>query len=163
MYKWLLCLILSSTLHAAPIDDLTRLGQGKMKVLFWSLYQAELYGETAYSSPNQSPLALKITYLKNINKDDLVDATASQWEHINLTHPERKNWLTQLAKLWPDINDGDTITLLVTQTGQSHFYYNNQLLGKITDQDFGPAFLSIWLSEKTSRPKLRKALIGASS
>ena len=44
---------------------------------------------------------------------------------------------------------------------KSAFYFNDNLVGSIEDPMFGPLFVDIWLSEKTSEPKLRQQLLGS--
>ena len=70
-----------------------------------------------------------------------------------------------MQTIWPDINEGDELIIYVNKAGQSIFYsdisdVSTQELGVIKDEEFGPAFLDIWLSEKTSEPELRVKLLG---
>ncbi|AGA64187.1 hypothetical protein B488_01940 [Liberibacter crescens BT-1] len=39
------------------------------------------------------------------------------------------------------------------------FYNGNEIIGFIKNDDFGKLFFGIWLSKKTSEPKLRRALL----
>ena len=162
MKYFLFCIFLlcSVQLSASPLLNLKKYGEGEMKVLFWDLYKAELYGSKPTYDANDKKLTLKITYYRDIDKEDLIDATKDQWDHIKYQHPNMDSWLAALADIWPDIKEGDT--LIVTQNDQNgaNFYDDKRKLGTIDDPDFGFAFLSIWLSEKTSRPKLRLALVG---
>jgi hypothetical protein len=41
------------------------------------------------------------------------------------------------------------------------FFHNGKLRADVTDPDFARAFIAIWLSPKTSEPKLRLALLGS--
>jgi hypothetical protein len=43
--------------------------------------------------------------------------------------------------------------------GATHFYLGETLLGSVNDPDFGRRFFNIWLSETTTEPKLRAALL----
>lgn len=157
----LLIVLLTSPSYASPTDPLVKIGEGEMSVLFWSLYKAELYGSSAPFNQAQRPLALKITYLRDIKRDDLIDATEQQWKKIDYTHSNIELWLQQLKSIWPDIKKNDVLTIRVEEN-LSHFYQKDTLIGTVNDADFGPAFMSIWLSDKTTRPDLRKQLLGLS-
>lgn len=151
------------------LNGYQRIGSGLMKVMFWQVYQAELYAKLAVNQPtfdkNTFPQALKINYLRDIDKEDLVDATADQWQHLNMESTKQDQWIKDLTKIFPNIQEGDAITLVVDQNKVSTFYLTdkhskNRKLGIIQDVEFGTAFLAIWLSKNTSRPALRSKLLG---
>lgn len=149
-----------------PINDLYKHGQGTMQVYFWKLYDAEFYLPSKTLDLTDYPQALKITYLRDIKKKDLIEATKEQWQHIGLTHDNQNNWLQLLDEIWPDINKNDTLVIRVDNSGASQFFYQKAggntltLLGDVADPEFGKSFLAIWLSSKTSRPDLREQLLG---
>lgn len=161
MYKWLFALLFSINSYASPLSELKRVGEGEMNYLFWTLYRAELFAsDIPFDATEMKPKALRIEYYKEIDKQALIDATGEQWQQLGYEGVEIKQWLVPLTKIWPDVAPGDVLILLVTQTGVSHFYFDDQLIGVIDDPRFGDAFLSIWLSENTSEPRLRKQLLG---
>lgn len=168
--KLLLCSLLLALLwpvaaSAVPWQQLALLGEGRFSRLWLDIYDARLYsaqprwpGETSAALP----LALSITYLRDIEAEALLEATAEQWQLQPrwANHPQQGQWLAQLRQLWPDINKGDNLTLWLDNSGQAHFYYNQQLLGQVSDPGFGYAFVDIWLSAATSAPELRAQLLG---
>ncbi|MGC9459638.1 chalcone isomerase family protein [Vibrio genomosp. F10] len=164
MYKWFcLCfLLISSTVLASPIRDLSKVGTGEMSYLFWTIYEAEYYsGQHAITGePDKNRQALKIEYLKSIESKALIQATIEQWQHLNYDANDIEQWAASLENLWPNVEPGNTLTLLLEEDGRSEFYFNNELIGTIGSESFGTAFLSIWLSEKTSEPELRRQLLG---
>jgi hypothetical protein len=166
MYKWLTLLLFSANLFASPISHLTKIGEGEMEYLFWTIYQAQFYraGSNASSSTpleeDHPAKALKIEYYQSITRQALLDATIEQWQHLGYSPSQIQSWAKPLASLWPDIKPGDTLTVLVSKEGASHFFFQNQRLGSIDDKQFGQAFLSIWLSEQTTEPELRLQLLG---
>ncbi|MBB1269312.1 chalcone isomerase family protein [Shewanella sp. SR44-3] len=175
MYKYLLLFIVFSPIApAAVVDGMHKLGAGEMSFLFWRLYRAELYSQDAslmaavkldadaYLAQSKDK-ALRIEYFKQIDKQDLLDATEEQWRHLDYDQASIERWLVSLRHIWPDVVPGDVLTLVVTTTGESHFYFGEYAIGKVEDGDFGRAFLSIWLSKKTSQPQLRAQLLGLTS
>lgn len=161
MYRlFIVLIVLSFPAIATPLASLNKYGEGEMKALFWSLYKAELYGTRETYSEIDKQLALKITYYRNIQKQALIKATGEQWQHIGMNHPQTEDWLTELSSIWPDVKPGDTLVVKRNADGTTTFFNTTEVLGSIQHPDFADAFLSIWLSEKTSRPKLRQALLG---
>lgn len=167
MTKFLLIwvtLMLSTKLGASaivnPIGDLKKVGEAKLEVLFWDIYESELYSPSGEFFPDQYPLALKIRYLRNIKAESLVEKTGEEWQKLGYPEEQTQNWLNQIAGLWPDIRKGDELLLVINPKGESEFYYNHQALGTLSDLSFGPGFAAIWLDENCSYPKLRNQLIG---
>lgn len=164
----------SSTL----VSSLKKLGEGQMKILFWKVYKAEFYSDNSPYNSQSYPKALKLTYQRDIEKQEFVSATQGEWVKLNAHNDERiisqeqeDRWLTQLNDIFPNIKEGDVILFILNKKQQSNFYLEtiskskdkssvHQLLGTINAPTFGDYFLSIWLSENTSEPKLRKQLIG---
>ncbi len=164
------------------LSSLHKLGEGDMKIMFWNIYKAEFYSKTGNYDPHIYPQALKLTYKRDIDKSDFIEATSDQWNKLRkqnkatpITTEQENDWLQKLSTVFPNINNKDTILLVVDKNQNSHFYLQRSMsdpssaglsykeLGTITDTEFGPYFLSIWLSKHTSEPKLRNKLIGAKS
>ncbi|MFC3032054.1 chalcone isomerase family protein [Pseudoalteromonas fenneropenaei] len=154
--SWLL-IIFSSVVWANPLDKLTLRGEATMQYLFWDLYHAKFYSEQNVLTP---PMALELTYLREISSAQLVEATRDEWQKQGRKSAQHQKWLKQLATLWPDVKEGDSLLLYVEASGASHFYFNQQQLGDMADSEFGEEFLAIWLGEQTSEPGLRSQLLG---
>ena len=144
----------------ASTGDFKLVGEGRLKVLFWSVYDSSLYSADGAYSSGQRPLRLDIKYLLNIDADDLVSRTRQEWQFQNLTHPRQQQWLDRLQALWPDISASDVLSLRIDERQHSSFFLNGESLGRIEDEDFSRQFLAIWLAQETSQPDLRLALIG---
>lgn len=156
----LLLMVNFANASSERLAQLKRVGQGEMSWLFIDLYQAALYSSSGKYQDKVYPQALKISYRRDIDKDDLVTATQKQWKKLSLDDALYQPWLKKLTQLWPDIQKGDELVFMVETDGGGLFYHNNQLLGGVNSKQFSNAFLSIWLSPKTTEPKLRRQLIG---
>ncbi|MBQ1783852.1 MAG: chalcone isomerase family protein [Gammaproteobacteria bacterium] len=169
----LLSLLLTTTLlqassgaHSAPWPQpLQPLGEGRFSRYFFDIYDARLFAASS-SWPGQLqgalPVALELTYLRDIEAEDLVEATAEQWQQQPqwVDHPQQQQWLASLRQLWPDVRRGDQLAVVVDVEGLTHFYHNGSAIGVVSAPEFGRAFLDIWLSPHTSAPDLRAQLIG---
>lgn len=145
---------------AASEAPLQLVGQARLQFLFWPVYDSSLYSADGSYQEGQRPLRLEITYLRDIAADDLVARTAVEWEAQGLFHSDQQQWLQDLAKLWPDVRAGDTLALELNASERSTFYHNGRELGGPQGTAFGRHFLAIWLSPETSRPEIRRELIG---
>ena len=162
---WLLAilctLVFSGVSMANPLDDLKKVGEAKLKVLFWDVYNSSLYSKTGEYQAEQFPQALKINYLRDIDAEDLIERTQDEWEKLGIKQVTFSQWIPLLTNIFPDIKKGDTLLLSVSENQQSEFFFNGKTIGKITDQTFGKNFLRIWLDENCSYPKVRNKLIGS--
>jgi len=144
--------------QAQPWSTMTIVGQADLKFLFWPVYDAKLFSETnTFLFPETRPYALSLTYKRDFRGRDLVQETTRQWQKMGI--PVEQSWLEQLGGLLPDVEQGDEITLYVDRNAASTFYFNGEKLGLINDPLFSREFSAIWLSEKTTRPELRQALL----
>jgi hypothetical protein len=161
---WLLAflcnLVFSGVSMANPVSELKIVGQAKLKVLFWDVYNSTLYSHTGEYQTELFPQALKINYLRDIEADDLIEKTKEEWEKLGIKQETFAHWVPMLTKIFPNIKKGDTLLLNVSENQQSEFFFNGKTIGKISDQSFGKNFLRIWLDENCSYPKVRNKLIG---
>ncbi len=145
---------------ALPWKEMNKLGESKLRVAFWDIYDAELY-TTGNAFDQNKPFALKLTYLRDFSKESLVKETKKQLKELNLLN-ERNNeqWFTRLLEIWVDVEKGDSITLYSNPQREAVFYHNQNYLGKIDDKEFSKRFAAIWLSELTTQPEMRRELLG---
>lgn len=137
------------------------LGKAKFSVLFWDIYESALLttdGQRPFDDTCQQSL-FEIEYLRDISKKDLLDNTVSQWQHLSFKESEYAVFLPLLERIWLDINAGDRLSML-TQENKTLFYLNSKFIGEIDSATFAKTFLSIWIDEGTSEPKLRLKLLG---
>lgn len=160
--RYVLTALILTYSFAARADStaLQLVGEARLQVLFWSIYDARLYTADGDYEPGDRPVRLELQYLRDVDADDLVARTALEWEQQGLRHARQAQWLETVGTLWPDIRRNDTLALELDETGRSTFYFNGRKLGTVEDADFGRQFLAIWLSPDTSQPDLRLALIG---
>lgn len=133
-------------------------GESQMSWMFWDLYSIRLLTESGSYQERVFPQRLEISYLRDIDKQDLLTATLQEWQKLGVE--AKPQWQQQLQGIWPSVKTGDTLMFDVSANGQSRFYYNGKEIGSIEDVEFASAFLSIWLSPNTSEKELRLELIG---
>ena len=146
---------------SAPWQLLRTVGQGEMNWLWFKLYDATLYSQSGRYEPGNYPQALTLTYARDIERSDLLTATAEEWQRLELgSDVDRQRWIGQLAALWPDVGAGDRLTFYVDEAGVGHFWWHDQPLGTLADPQFSAAFLAIWLADNSRDPTLTRRLRG---
>lgn len=167
---WLICLGQSpllanddsevvATMRPERANEWNVVGRARLRVLVWNVYDSELLTPTG-TWAGKAPYKLVITYLRSIPSEQLVEETQKAWQDQGRRYPREKEWLDALAMMWPDVDAGDSLTLMVDETSASSFLFNDEPLGSVKDPDFGAAFSGIWLAEDSPRPALRARLIG---
>lgn len=144
----------------ASEGTLRMVGQARLTFMLWPIYDSRLYSADGSYQEDQLPLRLEIQYLRDVDADDLVKHTQSEWQRQGLYHGSQQQWLETLSRLLADVRENDVLALVIDEQGSSAFLFNGQPLGQIDDPHFGKQFLAIWLSPDTSQPELRQALLG---
>jgi hypothetical protein len=157
----------AATSAPASLEELQVVGSGELRWFGLEVYDARLLSPAGRLEglPSAYPVALEITYRRNISSQRLVRTTKQEWGRLGpgLGLPGRailNGWLEELGGIWPDVSPGDRLIALVEPAGATRFYGNAGLLGTIEDPDFGPAFLGIWLHPDTRAAELRAELLG---
>jgi len=134
-------------------------GRAELSWGFWDIYDSELRTPDGTYSFDKQELALVIRYRRDIDEEDLLEATDKQWIHLGIPQLMRKQWLRELSIIWPDVKKGDRLIFVLNAQGAA-FYQGNRLLGKVESEEMAEAFLGIWLSPQTAYPEMRRRLIG---
>lgn len=151
--------LLMGPVQANPVDDLKTVGSTTFNWMFWKIYDISLLTPTGSYEDGKPPLALEITYARDIAGNQLVESTIDEWERQEISW--QAGWPEKLKRIFPDITTGDQLLLRVDDQNNSNFYFNRQPIGVIEDDGFTDAFLAIWLSPKSRSPKLTRELTGS--
>lgn len=139
------------------LANLKRRGTGNFRRFGFLIYEATLWSGS--DNPLRPPLALKLTYKRNIAGSDIAQASVKEIRNLGLVEEaELKLWGAQMESLFPDVHPNDHILGLYLENG-AQFFYNDRPIGRIDDAAFARAFFGIWLDPKTSAPDLRNELL----
>jgi len=138
----------------------TPYGEGTLRKLLFYVYDASLWTDEEEWSMD-STYALCLKYRMNFDAVDLVDRSIEEMNQQEKLNAEQQALYKELlARVFPNVLKGDTITALYNPKKGVQFYHNDKPTGIIADKNVAKRFLSIWLSPKTSEPELRKELVG---
>ena len=74
----------------------------------FTVYTSQLRTPEGRYTGKMQDQALIITYARDIDSEDLVEATRDQWraQGVLQQEPQSEAWLRMLASLWPDVGPG---------------------------------------------------------
>lgn len=144
------------------IPNANKVGEGRLSIVFWDVYDATLYAPNGEWNPEE-PHALSIRYFREIEGADIAERSIEEMRKQGFSDERLlADWHKQMLAIFPDVKDGTELTALFTHQKTTDFYHNGKRIGSVNAPLFGKHFFDIWLSEKTSEPSLRKALLGQS-
>lgn len=147
--------------QADVTDALEKVGETRLRVYFFRVYDATLYTDSG-QYPAAESVALELSYLRNIQAQQLVDTTRDEWESLGFKiDAQAEGWLDELQAMWPDVGQGDCLIAASDNYQQVRFYNQQGELGSIDNAQFAEQFFAIWLSENSSFRRNRDELVGA--
>lgn len=139
-----------------PTAGLKRWGSGEFRRFGFLVYEAMLW---AGDDPLKPPLALRLTYKRNIEGKAIAEASVKEIRNLGIADDAQlKRWGEAMLRLFPDVRPGDFIVGQHLPEG-ARFFFNDRLIGEVLEPAFARAFFAIWLDPKTSAPELRAALL----
>jgi len=149
---------------AGPAEEhgLFKSGEGSLKRFGIPIYTAQLWigRDVAQEELYDQPVMLRIAYDWNVSRDRFLQATRQEWKRLDGELDSReKEWLDELAGIYPDIKSGEKLSSLVIPDSGTRFYLDDNEIGRIDDADFGQSFLAIWLDENTRDTRMRAGLL----
>ncbi len=150
-----LALARSQPSPADLLPGLRRWGQGEFRRFGFLVYEASLW---AGDDPTRPPLALRLDYKRRIAGSAIAEASVKEMRRFGVEEAVLAAWHERMARIFPDVQDGDHILGVYTSDGAG-FLHNGRDLGRIDDARFARDFFGIWLDPRTSAPELRTALL----
>lgn len=134
-------------------------GRGMFTYYFWDVYEAALFAPNGTWQAT-SPFALQLKYQRPLKGRKIAERSVDEIRRQGTENPEQLTlWMEKMAQIFPDVEDGDTLTGIATKDKKSVFYFNGEPVGIIDDASFTTQFFNIWLGENTSEPDFRKTLL----
>lgn len=137
-------------------------GSGRLTFLGLHVYDARLWVSEGFRAEDyaRQPLALELEYARTLYGKLIAERSVTEMKKIaDVSANQAQAWQAEMTRLFPDVNKGDRITGLQRPGESTRFFVNGSARGEVRDADFTPLFFGIWLSPRTSEPKLRQALV----
>ena len=137
-------------------------GTGVMRFFGLHIYDARLWSAAPVAGDGaDQPLALELIYARSLVGEQIASRSLKEMSHIGAVSDEQSaRWLQAMVRLFPDVRGGDRLTGVQRPGQAARFFFNGLLRGEVPDADFTRLFFGIWLSPRTSEPRLRAQLLG---
>lgn len=142
------------------------IGDCTLSFFFWKIYKATYLASIKTEKPSNPtpPFALRLEYFRQLKGEKIAKKTIEEMKRQAPISPEQETtWLEQMKKIFPNTKKGTILTGVSTGTAAVFFIQENgsdQFIGQIESKVFAKRFFDIWLGPKTSRPRLRRQLLG---
>jgi hypothetical protein len=150
---------LSGQLPAAQL-----LGKATLRFLGLHVYDVRLWadGPQVLARPEAARLALELRYARALDGTAIAERSLKEMRGIGeVSDAQAERWLAAMRRIFPDVNEGDRITGLQLPGEGARFWVNGRPGGEVRDAEFTRLFFGIWLSPRSSQPRLREALLGS--
>ncbi len=142
-------------------------GAGVRKKAIFKVYAAGLYVETPSKDPavlisSSQAKSMHLWMLRDVAGPKISGAIAEGFElNSKSALPQLKSRLDQLAKLIPDVKDGEQIALTWVPDKGTIVTVRGTDVGTIEGRDFADALFAVWLGPDPVQDDLKKALSGS--
>jgi hypothetical protein len=142
-------------------------GAGIRKKLIVKVYVAALYVETpskdaATLVSSTQVKSMRLHMLRDVEGPKISGAIVEGFENnSSAALPQLKPRLDQLAKLIPDVKQGDEIDLTFVPDKGTQVSVRGTATGTIEGRDFADALFSVWLGPNPVQADLKQALTGS--
>ena len=137
-------------------------GKGRLTVWGFQVYDSRLWVLPGFKANNlaANAFALELAYLRDFSSKDIAERSIKEMRRsATISDEQAKAWTTDMQRVIPDIKKGDRVMGLNRPGVGVQLLVNGKPSGEIRDAEFARLFFGIWLSPKTSEPKLRAALL----
>lgn len=137
-------------------------GKGRLTVWGFEVYDARLWAPAGFGRGSYAtqPLALELDYLRAFDAIDVAERSIKEMRRSTaISEAQAASWSAEMLRVIPDVKKGDRVLGVHKPGVGASFWVNGKPSGEIRDPEFARLFFGIWLSPKTSEPKLRDALL----
>lgn len=147
---------------AAELPGAALRGTGTLRFLGLHIYDIRLWSPAPPAADTSGqPLALELIYARSLVGEQIASRSITEMKRIGtFSEAQQAQWLAAMTRLFPDVTTGDRLTGVQRPGQAARFHLNGQYRGEVADADFARLFFGIWLSPRTSEPKLRARLLG---
>jgi Chalcone isomerase-like len=139
------------------------LGSGRLRFLGLHVYDARLWSTQPLAGADwpTRALALEIEYARRLDGRSIAERSLDEMRRQReIAGDTAERWLVAMTSLFPDVKAGDRLTGVQRPGEGARFFANGAPRGDLRDPEFARLFFGIWLSEQSSQPALRSALLG---
>jgi Chalcone isomerase-like len=139
--------------------NLTKRGEAVMRFFGLKVYDIRLW--TNAKAPTETDLfALELVYDLGLKGSEIAKRSIDEKRKQGYNDEAKlAKWLTAMNNVFPDVKQNDSLIGVSVPGKGARFYSQDKFIAEIADPEFAKAFFDIWLSPKSSEPKLRARLL----
>ncbi len=146
--------------YTADGRALSQRGAAVMRFFGLKVYDIRLWSVSTQHRDDDL-FALELVYDLSLKGSDVAKRSADEMRKIGYTDETKlARWTEAMMRVFPDIKQGDSLIGVSVPGKEARFYSKDKFIAAVPDPEFAKAFFGIWLSEKTSEPRLRERLLG---
>ena len=141
-------------------------GKGRLTYFGFQVYDARLWAAAGFRAEELSsqPFALELAYLRDFASADIAARSIAEMRRsADISELRVKAWTQEMLRVIPNVKKGDRVMGVNMPGIGAAFMVNGKPSGEIRDVEFARLFFGIWLSTKTSEPKLRSGLLAGAT
>lgn len=136
-------------------------GKGTVYKFIVPAYDISLWVKQGQKWSYRSLFALEVKARWDASKKEMLESTIEVMKrNTPLTVAQEKDYVSFLESFYPDLKEGDLVTVVYVPNQKILFYHNSRLLKESTDMMFARAFCDIWLSPETKYSSARLDMLG---
>ncbi len=163
LWSWARAAVSAPPEVLAELPDARLIGSGRLTFMLMNVYDARLWVRDGFNPAEhaKAALALELEYARALNGALIAERSIEEMKRIgDVADSTAQRWLAALKQIFIDVNKGDRITGVQVPGAATRLFVNGKLRGEVRDAEFTRLFFGIWLSPRTSEPRLRDALLG---
>ncbi|MGE8492464.1 MULTISPECIES: chalcone isomerase family protein [Comamonas] len=138
-------------------------GTGVLRFFGLRVYEARLWASAGFNPLDyaRQPFALELVYDRKLEGEAIAERSIAEMRRVApFSEDQGRQWLRMMKQAFPDVVAQDRLLGLNDGAGKVVFLHNGRETAAIDDALYARLFFGIWLSEQTSAPALRAALLG---
>lgn len=141
---------------SAPVD----LGEATFRWLGIPIYRAKLMTEGQARFDWNQPLSLRLDYLRDFSRDNLVKSTRAEIGRLSGETEDLPKLMQKITSCYRDVSSGDSYLATSPTPDTVELRLNGKLTCRISHPDVRQRFLGIWLSTESRAPSFSAKLRG---
>lgn len=150
------------------VDGVSLTLRGVSTFRYWGLrvYTGALYTPASKTSPDailgETPKKLVLRYHRSVSVDQFVEKSEEALEtDPELSLEQLRPFLSRMKSMYVPVKEGDAYAITYNPTqGALRLFFNERLLGTITDPAFARAYFGIWVSDYSVSETFTDELLG---
>ena len=146
----------------APVPGVRLAAQARFRYFGFEVYDLRLWAAPGFvfDDYERQPFVLELAYLRALKGPLIAERSIREMRGVGgFSDEQAQRWEAAMRRAFPDVARGDRLAGQHEPGQGVRFTCNGQPTDTVPDAEFARLFFGIWLSPRTSEPRLREALM----